>query len=144
VSETASPDRVAEALINGVTILKRRMRLVQSDGEVTIPERSALGKLSRGPATSAELARQEQISPQSMGATFASLESRGLVRREADPRDGRRIVLSVTAAGSDVLASRHNAQAERIAQALAADFTEAELEQLLAAGALLERLARQL
>ena len=38
------------------------------------------------PATPGELAKLEQISPQSMGATLASLEARGLVQRRPDPR----------------------------------------------------------
>ena len=54
-------------------------------GEPTVPETSALARLDcHGPAASSELARSEQISPQSMGATLSALEARGLVTRDPD------------------------------------------------------------
>jgi DNA-binding MarR family transcriptional regulator len=62
------------------------LRQAQIEGEQTLPELSALLRLDRGGrATAAALARAEQITPQSMGATLAALEARGLVAREPDP-----------------------------------------------------------
>jgi DNA-binding MarR family transcriptional regulator len=134
---------VAGALRVSAGLLVRRLRQVQPSGELTMPENSALVRLSRGgPASSAELARQEQISPQSMGATLSGLEARGLIERRADPKDGRRIVLSVTDAGEQMLASRRDARTERLARALAAGFTPAEIEQLRTCVPLIERLAQ--
>ena len=110
-----------------------------------MPESSALTRLDRGgPTTPSELAKLEQISPQSMGATLAALEARGLVGRRPDPRDGRRVVLSVTEAGRAVLLDKRNARAEQLAKALSAGFTPAELRQLMAAAPLLERLAQSI
>jgi DNA-binding MarR family transcriptional regulator len=83
----------------------------------------------------------EQISPQSMGATLAALEARGLVDRRPDPADGRRILLSLTDAGLDVLRTRRNVKTERLARALSGGFTRRELKQLMAAAPLIERLA---
>ena len=52
-----------------------------------MPETSALSRLDRGgPMTSSDLARQDRISPQSMGVTVAALEQRGLIARDRDPR----------------------------------------------------------
>ena len=99
---TREPDvsDVAVALRDSIGLLLRRMRQQQPDGELTLPESAALARLDRGgPATSSALAKLEQISPQSMGATLAGLEARGLVARHPDPADGRRVVLSVTEAG---------------------------------------------
>ncbi|PZS13709.1 MAG: MarR family transcriptional regulator [Solirubrobacterales bacterium] len=125
--------------------MRRRLRQSQAEGELTLPETAALSRLHRaGPTTSAALARLEQITPQSMGATLGSLEARGLVARGADPDDGRRVILSLTAAGGEVLRSRRNAKAEQLAQALAAEFTREELAQLLAAAPLIERVAERL
>ena len=91
---------VAAALRVSIGLLLRRMRQVRVEGELTVPETSALARLDRsGPATSSALAKLEQISPQSMGATLSALEARGLVRRGPDAQDGRRVVLSVTEAG---------------------------------------------
>src|ERR1700758_1142023 len=93
-------NEVAGALRVSIGLLMRRMRQLKAEGEITLPESSALARLDRGgPATSSELARQEQISPQSMGATLAALEARGLVERRPDPADGRRAVMSITGPG---------------------------------------------
>jgi DNA-binding MarR family transcriptional regulator len=143
MSEDPDVGQVAAALRVSIGLLLRRLRQVRVEGELTLPESSALVRLDRGgPATPSELAKREQISPQSMGATLAALEARGLVERRPDPRDGRRAVLSVTAAGRDVLLDKRNARAEQLARALAAGFTPAELRQLMAAVPLLERLAQ--
>jgi DNA-binding MarR family transcriptional regulator len=136
---------VAGALRESVGLLLRRLRQERTDGELTLPESSALTRLNRaGPATSSALAKLEQISPQSMGATLAALEARGLVERHPDPEDGRRVVLSVTGAGHQVLQDRHNARTQQLARALSAGFTPAELAQLMAAAPLLERLAQSI
>jgi len=136
---------VARALYVSLGLLLRRLRQVQTDGELTMPETSALARLDRGgPMTSADLARMEQITPQSMGATLATLEARGLVERRPDPGDGRRVVMSLTEAGLQALRIRRDARAERLAQALSTGFTPSELEQLLAITPLLERLAQSI
>jgi DNA-binding MarR family transcriptional regulator len=134
---------VAAALRVSMGLLLRRLRQVGVPGELTVPETSALARLDRnGPATSSELARVEQISPQSMGATLSALEARGLVTRDPDARDGRRIVLSVTETGRQLLRDKRDARTEHLARALAAGFTREELGQLMAAAPLLERLAQ--
>jgi DNA-binding MarR family transcriptional regulator len=136
---------VAGALRVSIGLLLRRMRQVPGEGELTLPETSALARLDRGgPATSSGLAKLEQISPQSMGATLAALEGRGLVERHPDPADGRRAVLSVTDAGRQVLRDNRDARTGQLAKALAAGFTPAELRQLMAAAPLIERLAQSI
>jgi DNA-binding MarR family transcriptional regulator len=140
----ADVDQVASALFVSVGLLRRRLRQARVPGELTFPEIAALARLERGgPASSAELARLEQISPQSMGATLNALEERGLVARSADPQDGRRVVLSVTEAGLRWLRERRNVRVEQLAQALSG-FSQAELRQLMAAVPLIERLAHGL
>jgi DNA-binding MarR family transcriptional regulator len=143
--EALDPIDVAHELLVSIGLLVRRVRQVQGDGELTIPETSALARLDRGgPATSSALAKLEQISPQSMGATLAALEARGFIERTPDPVDGRRIVMSVTDAGMEVLRRRRSARAEQLAKALSAGFTPAEVAELMAAAPLLERLAQSL
>ena len=134
---------VAAALRVSIGLLLRRMRQVRPDGELSLPEMSALARLHRtGPATSGTLAKLEQISPQSMGATLAGLEARGRAQRHPDPEDGRRAVLSLTEAGQQVLRDKRSARVAQLAQALSNGFTPAELRQLQAAAPLLERLAQ--
>jgi DNA-binding MarR family transcriptional regulator len=135
---------VAAALRMSIGMLHRRLRLAIPEGELPVPEMSALSRLDRGgPATSSELARYDRISPQSMGATIATLEQRGMVARTRDPEDGRRIVLSITDTGRRLVRDRRGARTEQIARALDA-FTPAERGQLLAVAPLLERLAENL
>jgi DNA-binding MarR family transcriptional regulator len=138
-------EALATELRTGVGLLLRRLRQIPAEGELTLPESSALARLDRyGPATSSELAKHEQISPQSMGATIGALEARGLVRRTADPDDGRRQILSPTARGAAVLRSRRNTKTKLMAAALDAEFSAEELERLRAAAPLIERLAQSM
>jgi DNA-binding MarR family transcriptional regulator len=136
---------VAAALRVAIGLLIRKLRQAPLPGELTLAETSALSRLDRGgPATSSELAKQDKISPQSMGATLAVLEQRGLIERRRDPADGRRVVLSITEAGRQLVNDRRGARSELIAAALRDGFTTAERDQLLAAAPLLERLAEKL
>ena len=139
------PHDVAAALRVSIGLLLRQMRQVRAAGGLTAPETSALARLDRGgPATSSALARLEQISPQSMGATLSALEARGLIQRGPDPHDGRRVVLSVTEAGRQVLRDKRDARTAQLARALSAGFTRDELNQLMTAAPLLERLAQSI
>lgn len=136
---------MAAALRVSIGLLVRRLRQVQAAGELTLSESSALARLDRGgPTTPGALAKLEQISPQSMGATLAALETRELVVRAPDPDDGRRVVMSVTEAGLQMLWDRRNARTAALAQALSTGFTPAELDQLMAVTPLLERLAQSI
>ena len=138
-------DQVAGALRVSIGLLVRRLRQVQTEGELTLPETSALARLDRGgPATPSALAKLEQISPQSMGATLGALEARGLVERRPDPEDGRQVVISATEAGLQALRNRRNARTEALAQALSTGFTRSELKELMAVAPLLDRLAQSL
>jgi DNA-binding MarR family transcriptional regulator len=142
----AEVDEVAGALHLSVSLLMRRLRARKpEDGGVSMPESSALSRLERGgPATPTELARLEQISPQSMSTIIAGLESSRLVERRPDPDDGRRVVLSITEAGREAMRVRRTAVSEKIAGGLADGFTSADLEVLKAAAPLIERLAEKI
>jgi DNA-binding MarR family transcriptional regulator len=138
-------DQVAGALRVSIGLLLRRLRQAQADGDLSLPESSALVRLDRGGSTTASaLAKLEQISQQSMGATLGALEARGLVERRPDPQDGRRAVISATDAGLQALRGRRNARTEQLAKALSTGFTRSELKQLIAVAPLLERLAQSI
>ena len=143
------PSKSSEALASelriGVGLLLRRLRQVPTEGDLSLPEAAALARLDRyGAASSSELAKREQISPQSMGATIAALETRGLVERTPDPDDGRRQIVSPTEAGAAMLRGRRNSKTALMAAALDAEFSAAELERLRAAAPLIERLAQSI
>jgi len=144
VPENLDPDlnAIAESLRESVGLLLRRLRQLPGVGELTLPESAALTRLDRGgPTTASALARLERISPQSIGATLAALEARGLVERCSDPNDGRRVVLSVTDAGHKTMRNRRSTRTEYLARALSTGFTRSEIDLLTAAAPLLERLA---
>ncbi len=136
---------IAGALRMANGLLIRRLRQAAAEGELTVAESSTLARLDReGPTTSSALARLDRISPQSMGATIAALEARGLVERRPDPADGRRVVFSVTEAGRKVLRNKRDTRTEQLARALSSGFTREELDLLKAAAPLLERLAQHI
>jgi DNA-binding MarR family transcriptional regulator len=145
MSQEPDAEQVAGALQVAFSLLRRQLRQVGSSAELTIPETAALARLDRGgPSTSAAMARLEQISPQSMGATLAGLEAKGLVERRRDPADRRQVVLSLTAAGLQVLRNRRSARAEQLARALSSGFSRSELKVLMEAAPLIERVAQNL
>jgi DNA-binding MarR family transcriptional regulator len=145
-SDKPDVEHVAAALQLSIRLLRRQLRQSQGgDGDLTLPETSALALLDRGgPTTPGALAKVEQISPQSMGATLAALEAAGLAQRQADPADGRRVVISITDAGTAALRSQRTARTQQLARALSAGFTSQELRQLMTAAPLIERLAHNL
>jgi DNA-binding MarR family transcriptional regulator len=143
--DSPSVDDLSTALYSAISLVVRRLRQTAEPDEPSLPERSALARLARlGPATAADLARIEQISPQAMGITLAALEERGLVERRRDDVDRRRSVTTVTEAGQEMLRLKRSARARVIAAGLASDFTEEELRTLTAAAPLIERLAEKI
>ena len=133
---------IAARLRIGLSAFNRRIQEAGIGGDLSAPQLTALSRIDRfGPLTTAELARREQITPQAMGATIASLEQRGLVARSADATDGRRSILSLTPQGRDVLHSGRSAVADKVAAALAGSFTPGEIAVLDAAAPLIERLS---
>jgi DNA-binding MarR family transcriptional regulator len=139
VRETATRLRV------GIGALRRRTKETLPEGDLTAPQLTALARLDRiGPSTTAALARREQITPQAMGATIASLERRGLVVRQADSADGRRSILSLSPAGQALIGSGRSAIVDQVAVVLSESFTGEEIATLDAAARLIERLAELL
>ena len=81
---------------------------------------ATLARLQRsGPARLTELASAEGVSQPSMTALIARLADQGLVRRAADPHDGRAVVLSLTPAGGVVRAHRRAERTRQITGPLA-------------------------
>jgi DNA-binding MarR family transcriptional regulator len=140
--ETLEARETANRLRIAIGAFKRRVREASSAGELSSPQLTALSRIDRlGSLTTAELARREQISPQAMGTTIASLENLGLVVRRGDAADGRRSILSVTPEGLAAIRSGRNAMVDRIAAVLEESFADEETEILAAAAPLIERLA---
>lgn len=122
-------------------VLLRRLRQEVNTGGLTLSQASALSRLDRdGPMTTAELARAELITPQSMGVTLGDLEQEGLIERRPHPTDGRQILFSLTTKGAKVRQRRRIA-AQQWLQAAVAKFDPAEQQTLITAIGLLKRLS---
>ena len=98
-------EQAAEELRSVAGALMRRLRAESGEPLYARPLVSVLRRLdSDGPMTTANLARAEFMTPQSMGASVAELEEHDLVARTDDPSDGRRKLVSLTREGSRALA----------------------------------------
>jgi DNA-binding MarR family transcriptional regulator len=141
----AGPAPLAAGLRAALGPLVRRLRQVRPDGELTLSQTSVLVRLDReGPTTGSQLASGEGVRPQSMAAILAGLHERGLVVREADPADGRRILVSLSAAGREGLRGARREKGRRLTQAIADELTPGEQATLADALPLLERITRRL
>jgi DNA-binding MarR family transcriptional regulator len=83
-----------------------------------------------GPASQAELSRRTTIDRSDMVATVTELAERGLVERAPDPRDRRRNVVTLTAAGRRHL-RRLDTLVARAQDGLLAPLSPAERRQLV-------------
>jgi DNA-binding MarR family transcriptional regulator len=87
------------------------------------------------------LAAAEHVRPQAMGNTLSALEQRGLIVRNPDPSDRRKVLIDIAAAGRRLLAEKRKMVSESVDDAIAAGFNDSELRQLARVVPLLERLA---
>lgn len=141
VSESAI--RAAREVRTVVGRLRRRLKETYDNEGLTPSQTSVLSRLSKdGPGSTSDLAAAEGVRHQSMAATLAVLDERGLITRRPDPDDGRRQLVSVSDAGRVFLADKRRAGEEWLAKTLQARYTERERQQLVQALALLERLTQ--
>jgi len=126
--------------IHALGLLVRRVRAAAASHELSLTESAVMARLARdGPATTADLARAEGMKPQSMGATIAALEERGIVERKPHPTDGRQVNIELTAEGAALRKIGKDAKRTWLTQAIA-QLDEQERETLFAAVRIIKRL----
>ncbi|GIM96977.1 MarR family winged helix-turn-helix transcriptional regulator [Paractinoplanes toevensis] len=77
-----------------------------------------------GPMRVTDLAEVKQADPSTVSRQAAQLVKAGLVRREADPEDGRASRLAITEAGLDACRQLHDAREAMLAEVLSSWPTE--------------------
>lgn len=124
--------------------LRRQLRESVGTGGLTLSQTAVLLQLDReGNATVSELARAENVRPQSMGSTVADLQALGLVEGVPDPCDGRRILLSLTRLARDKLRAIRAAREDWLFHAIREGFNASEQDALARGVDLLRRLAEK-
>lgn len=122
--------------------LRRRLREVDDVHELTASQLAVLGRLDRdGPASASDLAKAERVRPQSMAATIAVLEERGMIARRQDPDDGRRQLIEPTPTADETVRGSRRARDEWLERALRERFSPEELATVVTALGMLERLS---
>ncbi len=120
--------------------LIRRLRAERH--RFSLSQASVLGHLDRGgPSSIGDLAAAERVRPQSMTQIVADLEGDGLIVRRADPTDGRRTLVELTATGLQTLEADRREREGWLAQTIAEDLSPREQRLLADVLPLLERLA---
>jgi DNA-binding MarR family transcriptional regulator len=133
--------RAGQDTVAAVGRLRRRIREVASPEDLTPPQISAVALLGRtGAATASALATAEGVRPQSMATTLAALDERGLVQRHPDPSDGRRVLVTLTAAGEAVFRGHRSARHAWLIETIRRELTPDEARTLIDAAALLDRI----
>jgi len=131
----------ATKIRRGATSFASRARYERT-GVLTLNQTAVLGLLVKhGALTPTEIAQRLHSTLQSLTRTINSLQSERMIARAVDPSDGRQSILSITTNGREAIWKEMRPRDEWIAGVLESELTPAELEILVAASALLDRLA---
>jgi DNA-binding MarR family transcriptional regulator len=125
---------------HAVGLLVRRVRAAAPSHDLSWSESAVLARLAKdGPTTTADLARAEAVTPQSMGTIVATLEAAGVVERTPHPTDGRQMHIALTNKGIALRKSRQKAKETWLGQAIA-QLDKEDQATLFAAAEIIKRL----
>lgn len=138
---TSVTSQDALQLVVAVHRLVRSLRQSASVRRLQPTQLLVLAELSsHGPMRIGEIAVRALCSQPTATTVVTGLESSGLVRREADPADGRATIVVLTAAGREMVLSLAHGEAELLSERLSLLSAE-EREHLRSVTPLLRRLA---
>lgn len=124
-----------------VQLLARRIRAEHIHDELSEPEFAMLMRLDLdGPTTAGELARLDRVSPSLITRLMSRLEAGGYVLRERSDSDARRVLISISDRGRDVLTQTRRHRTAWVEQQLAG-LSDEENTILEAATPILRKLA---
>lgn len=130
-------------LVQAIGLLVRRVRAEAGADELSWPQALVMKRLGEdGPKTTADLARDEGMKPQSMGSIVAALEEMRLVEKRPHPTDGRQMMIALTTKGVALRKRIGDAKRAWLEQAVA-QLTDDEQAALFAAGKIIRRLVEK-
>lgn len=138
------PGEVARTLPQAMLRLRARLRKesMPLDMRWTWSQISTLNRIAEeGPSTVSSLAAAEHVRPQSMAQTVAALREEGLITGKPDSADGRKTLMSITAAGRKTISTIRPIREAWLESAIDRHLTSAERRTLLTAAQIMERLA---
>src|SRR5580704_3169021 len=111
---------LAAAVAARIERLMGLFRSLSPPSGLSLTAAATLATLERsGPSRLTSLAAREGVTQPAMTQLIARLQESGLVRRTADPADGRVVQVRLTDEGRATLARRRAVRAERLAEVLA-------------------------
>jgi DNA-binding MarR family transcriptional regulator len=120
--------------------LARQLRFRRPESPISLSQLSALSTLAKeGAMTPGALALRERVRPPSMTRVIASLAELGFVARDAHPVDGRQVLVSVSASGTELIEAERKASQEWLKGRLS-QFNAEQREALLVAADLMSAL----
>ena len=141
---TTRDTELAEATHELRTVIGRLVRRLRAEAVMPMRQTTVLARIEReGPLSTSDLAERERMRPQSMAETVKELEAAGLVRRDADPSDGRKQLVALTPDGHQALKTDRSRREDWLASAIATRLNARERETLVRAIGLLERLTAE-
>lgn len=139
---TIGSSELASRLRLDVSRLARRLRQEAGAG-LSPSQTAALVTIERhGPLTPSELANRERVQRPTVTRVLARLEEAGLVDRAADPDDRRCSLVSISAAGRELLDEARNRKDAYLVNRLES-LDAADREVLDRAAAILERMLQE-
>lgn len=106
-------------LRGGILRLSRRLRAEKADDALSDGQATVLGVIAmRGEVTLSELAEFDHVTLPSMNRTVNTLESAGYLRRDPDAHDRRRVIITLTEAGAEIVLATRQRRDEWLTQRL--------------------------
>ncbi len=131
--------RYRESLRHAVYLI----RSLDADGELSTAQVSTLNMVADGPARVSDIARNGGVKVPSATEQIIRLEAAGLLSRGQDARDARVVLVSVTVAGREAVATANDRRNALLAGHLAT-LTEADREAIARAIPAMDKLNRSL
>lgn len=123
-------ERDAVLLGRAAARLAKHVEKSLSPGDLSLPQYRVLALLGHGSAVASALASKLAVSPPSVTAIVDGLVARGLVSRQSDGGDRRRVTHALTDKGRRVL-SEADAEANARLEAIAAHLPPGERERAI-------------